>query len=249
MLPAMAKRWARVWFGSTALVVLVAMVMEVIVTVTFKGGPFTSVGDRVFNMVFYFTIESNLLVGVTSLLLAIRLDRPSVTFRVFRLAAIVGITITALVYHAVLAQLVHPTGLWFVADQFVHTIVPFLAITGWLVFGPRAHTSWPVTLLMLLYPAFYLVITLIRGPLVNWYPYPFVDAAKLGYLHVLFNSVGLAVLFLAFAGGATLLDRWLVRRGRARLDAVVASATAEPVNTPQQVPGARSPCDSVMPRR
>jgi hypothetical protein len=217
-LPRMAERWARAWFGATAVVVLIAMIIEVYVTVTYKGGYFTTPATRVLNMPFYFTIESNLLVGVTTLLLARRLHRPSPVFQVFRLAAIVGIIITALVYHTVLAGLVHPTGWWFAGDELVHTVVPVLAITGWLLFGPRTPTPWRAALLMLLYPAFFLVTTLIRGALVGWYPYPFVDVAKLGYPKVLVNAVVLAVLFLAVAAGVTAVDRWSARRRTAALD-------------------------------
>ncbi|MBK6825986.1 MAG: Pr6Pr family membrane protein [Chitinophagaceae bacterium] len=55
----------------------------------------------------------------------------------------------------------------------------------------------------LVFPAFYLTYTLIRGALVNWYPYPFVDAGNLGYVKVALNS--LAVLAAILITGSVLL--------------------------------------------
>jgi hypothetical protein len=205
-------RWARYWFGATALVVAVAIAIDMTVSAAgYRYGPFATPESRVVNMFSYFTIQSNLLVGVTAVLLARQPDRGSPVFRVFRLAGVVGIVITALVYHVVLAPLYHPTGWSFVADELLHTAVPVLAVAGWLLFGPRAHASWPGVLASLVYPAGYLVLTLVRGAAINWYPYPFLDVSHLGYAGALRNAALVAALFIAVGAGAVGLDRWLAR--------------------------------------
>jgi len=94
-----------------------------------------------------------------------------------------------------------------------------LAVVGWLLFGPRGVTSWRVTALIVLYPLAWLAVTLIGGPIVGWYPYPFVDVNQLGYPRVVVNVVLVAVMFLGVADAATGLDRWLTKRR------VVASAS------------------------
>lgn len=68
-------------------------------------GHFHSGLDRALNSFAYFTTQSNLLVGFAALLLALRLDRSSTVFRVLRLCGLVAITVTGIVFHAVLAQL------------------------------------------------------------------------------------------------------------------------------------------------
>ena len=51
--------------------------------------------------------------------------------------------------------------------------------------------------LWLLFPAIYLAGTLIRGPMVDWYPYPFLDPrGEGGFPSVAAYSVGVLILFL-----------------------------------------------------
>src|SRR4051794_13547623 len=109
-LPGMAERMARIWFGTTALAAILGLLLEVWVSVDADGGYFTTPASRMFNLLFYFTIQSNIIIAVTTLLLAVRVRRWSPVFRYFWLAGIVSILITAIVYHAVLAQNAHFTG-------------------------------------------------------------------------------------------------------------------------------------------
>jgi|tagenome__1003787_1003787.scaffolds.fasta_scaffold20620968_2 hypothetical protein len=209
----MAERVARIWFGTTALVAIVGLALEIAVSVPPAGGYFDSTPSRIFNLLFFFTIESNIIIAVTTLLLAIRIRRWSALFRYFWLAGIVSILITGIVYHAVLAKNAHFTGLGAVATQLLHTVVPVLALAGWLVFGPRNRFTWSLVALSLVHPAVFLVVTLARGAMIDWYPYPFLDATQLSYGRIAVNSVVLAILFVAFAVAATLTDRVILRRG------------------------------------
>lgn len=200
---------ARAWFGLTAVAVLAALVMQVIVAAGEQNGHFMTAGGRIFNVFCFFTILSNLLVGVASLLLALRLERSSTAFRTLRLTGLVAIAITGIVYHLVLSGLRELTHWALVADLLLHTAVPLLAVVGWLAFGPRGLVSGRIALLSLAFPICWLAFTLIRGPIVHFYPYPFVDVAVHGYARVLVNCGLVALLFVAVAGGATALDRRL----------------------------------------
>ena len=62
-------------------------------------------------------------------------------FATFRLIGLVAITVTGLVYHVALAALFDLQGLDQLGNQLVHTMVPILAVVGWLMFGPRRLTS------------------------------------------------------------------------------------------------------------
>lgn len=203
----MDAKWARPWFALTAAAVLVEMVITLTLAAQAKHGLFDTAAGRVFNVFWYFTIQSNLIVGVTCLLLALRLDRSAPVFRVFRLIGVVGIAVTFVVFHVALSSLLDLDTWGQTANQLQHTVVPVLAIVGWLAFGPRGLTSSRVARLTVLFPAVYIVATAIRGPLAHhFYPYPFADVTKLGYVRVAINGAWISLFFFALAAGATALD-------------------------------------------
>jgi hypothetical protein len=67
----------------------------------------------------------------------------------------------------------------------------------------------------LLFPACWLVFTLIRGAVIHWYPYPFIDVSVIGYGKAILNSFWVSLLLLGLAAGATALDSRLGPRGPA----------------------------------
>jgi hypothetical protein len=209
----MDARWARVWFGATALAVAAGVVINVFVAANAKAGHFHSATARAFNVFAFFTIQSNLIVGATTLLLAWQLERSSTVFQTFRLMGMVGITLTGLVYHVALAQLLDLESWALLGDQLVHTVVPILAVVGWFMFGPRRLTSARVARLSVLFPLAWLIFTLIRGAVIDWYPYPFIDVTKLGYGKALLNCFWVSLLLFGLAAGATAVDGVLRRRG------------------------------------
>lgn len=194
----------------TAALVLVAVVLEVPNAAMSDGGYFSQPWHRALNVFAYFTIQSNLLVGVTSLLLAVRLDRPSTLFRVARLTGVLAILVTGVVYHLLLAGLVELNPVGALTNLITHTIVPLLGVIGWLLFGPRGTATWRVVALTLVFPALWLLFTLVRGAAVGgFYPYPFIDVDELGVTQVLLNCGGIAVAWVLLAVGARALDRAL----------------------------------------
>jgi hypothetical protein len=218
---------ARVWFGVTALTVLVALVVQSVLAAGNTDGHFSTTGGRLVNLFCYFTILSNVIVGVTSLLLALNPHQTSTLFRVLRLDGIVAITVTFVVFHVALADLQELSGSAAFADFMLHTASPVLCVLGWLLFGPRQRGRPRLVLLALIFPLCYIAFTLIRGPIVDFYPYPFLDVRIHGYPRVLVNSVVVGVLFLGLAAGVTVLDNWLVRRR-------TADPTKAPVVTSQE---------------
>ena len=206
----MIAKWSRPWFGFSALLVLVGLVIQAVEVYRSDAGHFHR-GAALVNMVFFFTIESNIILMVTCALLALRLTGWGATFAAFRTAGLLGIVLTGIVYHAVLKDLVDLHGWAAVCDYILHTADPVLAAVGWLVFGPRGYAYRRAVLLATLFPLLYIVVTLVRGPVVSWYPYPFVDVITHGYPTVAFNCVLVAVLFFAVAGAASWLDSRLDR--------------------------------------
>jgi hypothetical protein len=203
----------RSWAGATALLVAIGLVVQLIVTANGTEGFFPDNPDRVFNVFSYFTIQSNLLLGGTTLMLALQPNRPQSTlFKTLRLNGVLCIAVTGIVYHAVLAGQDDLHGWASVANLLLHTATPILGVLGWLLFGPRGQTDPRIVTWSIVYPLLWLVFTLVRGEFVGFYPYPFVDVSTHGYGRVLLNCLLVAILFLALAAGATFLDRRLRRK-------------------------------------
>ncbi|MGH6952259.1 MAG: Pr6Pr family membrane protein, partial [Vitreimonas sp.] len=208
-----------VWFAATTAAVAVGVVIGLVLSAQnptflvdgeqharFGGSALT----RALNNFAFFTIQSNLIVGATSLLLALNPNRPSTVFRVFRLIGLVAITVTFLVFHTAISGLVDLDTWAKTADTLVHTVVPIMAVAGWIMFGPRDLTSARVAKLTVIYPLAYMLFTAIRGPLASdWYPYTFADVTTHGYARVLINALWIGLLFIAIAGTATAVDKRL----------------------------------------
>lgn len=154
------------------------------------------------NFFSYFTIESNLL-GVVVFLVggfsALTGRRPVPDL--LRGAAALYLVVTGVVYAVALAQYDTPQVIPWVNDV-VHRVTPLLFAADWLIDPPRRPLAFPRALAWLVFPLLYLLYTLVRGPIVGWYPYPFLDPREHGYLHV---AVGGIIVTAAFLAAAALL--------------------------------------------
>jgi len=183
-------------------------------------------GERLIRLFSYFTIQSNLLVLLAAILLTLRPTGGGRLAAVIRLDALLCIIVTGVVYHAVLAgeaATLTPSGAF--ANLFLHTITPIGAVLVWLLIGPRPRWSWATIAWSLVYPLAWVGYTFVRGALVDWYPYPFLDVTEIGLGAALLNTGVIAVAFLVLATAA----RWVER-------ALPATPTAAPTPTPPDPP-------------
>jgi hypothetical protein len=208
---------ARTWHLLTALVTIGALVLQLVLaldghrTLVTEGQPSTRVTlVRFFS---YFTILSNILVAWSTTTLAAGADRDSRVWRVLRVNAVVGITVTGLVHWFLLRPLLDLHGGDYVADKLLHVVVPLLAVAGWVAFGPHGRVRTDDLPWTAAYPAAYLVWTLVHGAATDWYPYPFVDVGDHGYPVVLVNSLGVVVLLVALSALLWWADRRLAAAG------------------------------------
>lgn len=202
-----------------AVLVAVALVVQVAIAIRLDSTPpshavgvlmGTTLVDRVIRIVSFFTIQSNVLCGIVSAQLALRPDRDGRAWRPLRLAALFGITVTGIVYSTVLAEIHQPAaGAETFVNTIVHYIVPVMAVLGWILFGPRPRVDRRTLGLSLLFPALWLVYTLVRGAIFHWYPYPFLDVPSHGYARVLLNAIGVTLVFAAVALAFAFGDRKL----------------------------------------
>jgi hypothetical protein len=217
---------ARGWHGTVAVLVVVAIALQVAIAVKLSGVPHdvstgfvrgSSLAGRIIRVVSFFTILSNLLSGIVSAQLAGRPDRDGPGWRPLRLAALVGITVTGIVYSTVLAAIHQPNGAAEVTvNTIVHYVVPVLMVAGWLLFGPRPRIDRRAIGWSLLFPVLWLAYTLIRGAIWEWYPYPFVDVTAHGYARVVVNALLVTVVLGVVAALFALGDAKLPGAPRAR---------------------------------
>lgn len=159
---------------------------------------------RLWVLLRYFTILTNLLVGATMLALAAG-GRPSADLMA---TVTLGIVMVGGIYHALLAQQLSGLAWW--ADQALHTATPVLTGLWWLAFGGhglRLSRLW----VWLLWPFGYCLYALGRGLTDGTYPYFFVDVGRYGWAQVGLNIAGLVALF-ALAG----LVLWGIARALGR---------------------------------
>ncbi len=214
------RTFSRIVFGLTGLLSIIGMTMAATLAwgdtpqaVAALGGGlrpdvFDSAFSRVFNVFCYFTIQSNILICVISIILFVNPNRTSEVFRTFRIMALGAIIITGLVYNLILLPANPPQGINLFMNMLLHAVVPVLAIVGWLCWGPRIPFKFSYILWSLVYGVFWITLTLVRGALIKWYTYPFVNVDNLGYLHVAINLVVIAVFFVI----VTSLIMWLDKK-------------------------------------
>lgn len=204
------QRLARPWHALTALVVWGALIFQLILI--WRGGVVLDetapvpLGTRLIRFISYFTVLTNILVAWSATTLALGHETTSKWWKVLRLNAIVGIAVTGLVHWFFLRPLMNLSGGDYVADKLLHVVAPLLAVIGWAVFGPRDRADRSVLGPSLIYPIGWLAYTLVRGAVVDWYPYPFLDVNLHGYPQALIACAAVAVLLLALTWGAMRLD-------------------------------------------
>lgn len=147
----------------------------------------------------YFTIQTNILVAVCCTTL---LFRPQSRWGQFfsrqqtLTCVTVYIVIVGLIYNTILRFTWSPAGFQKLIDEILHSVIPALVLIYWLVIVPKNKLQWKDVLPWLIYPFIYIIFVLIRGSASGFYPYPFINTARLGLNKVLVNSVGITLLFI-----------------------------------------------------
>ncbi|MFN8108489.1 MAG: Pr6Pr family membrane protein [Thermoleophilia bacterium] len=202
-------------------VVRLAVAGAAVVAMTYQLASLHGRGIGSGNFFSFFTIQSNVL-AVLALAAAALVPGPDRgwLFDVLRTAATLYIAITGVVFALLLAGLqeqLQTTIPW--VDDIVHRVVPAAVVLDWLIDPPRHRIGWRTGLWWLAYPMAWFAYTLIRGSVVGWYPYPFVDVSHLGYGGVAWRAAALMVAFAVAALALVALSR-VLRLGRRALGAV-----------------------------
>jgi hypothetical protein len=120
--------------------------------------------------------------------------------------AIVGIVFSILLRDVDLGHLLP----WI--NTVLHYIMPLVVVADWLILPPKSRLTFGRAAYSLVYPLVYLVYVLIRGAIVGFYPYPFLNPAQVGgYGVVALYCVAIFVTFLIVGGILLYLGNTLKR--------------------------------------
>jgi hypothetical protein len=168
--------------------------------------------ERLFDLFSYFTIWSQIMVGVVMTLLYLNPARDGKLFRVFRLDSILMITVTGVVYNLLLGPNYPPQGLNQISSPIQHTITPLITVLVFVIAGPRGWITLKNIVAALVVPIVYVFYTLTRGAIIGKYPYDFFDVITEGYAYVLIFVMGILFASIIVAGFYWGIDKVLSRK-------------------------------------
>lgn len=202
---------ARILAGVLAIFVWIVLIVQFCLQLTNQAVD-ASTSERIIRFFSYFTTLTNMIVALTWTAVAFF---PRNRFGKFfsntsvQTAVAVYIAIVGLIYSLFLRGVWNPRGWQKFADHSLHDASPIAFLIFWLIFVPKTGLNWADPVKWLIYPFAYMVYSLARGAIVNWYPYWFADAAQLGYPVALRNAFLVLAAFLIigyiFAGTGKLI--------------------------------------------
>jgi hypothetical protein len=168
------------------------------------------------NFFSFFTVQSNIIAAVVLLIGAIAMPAATRTWDLIRGGAAMHMILTGVVYNTLLTGLegdLQTPDPW--VNETLHMIIPIVMLVDFLIV-PLAHRiSVRDALTWTIYPLTYLAYTLIRGPIAEWYPYPFLDPRKDGgYGRVALYCIAILIGFLAVTWAMTAFNSWRLNRSQ-----------------------------------
>ena len=158
-----------------------------------------SIGAIVINMLGYFTILTNTLTAVV--LTTLSLFPNSRMGKVFARPKVFGCVVTSMLwvgvgFHILLSDYWSPDGMEAVTNYLNHYIVPSALLLIWLAFPPKMQIPKWTPFIWEIYPVIYGIYVILRGKLIDKYPYPFFDVNVIGYPKALLNGLVILIVIL-----------------------------------------------------
>ena len=225
-----ASPTARTFYGLNALLAWVGLIIAFLVTLFglypntntnptlfgFNPEGFSGLIGRLSDYFSYFTHLSNFVVAIVVTLIWRNSSRiHSKVFAVLRLDSLIMITVTGLIFAVVLAPTIELRGWEYASNALEHYITPILTLVVFVVFGPRRQLNYRLVLPALILPLTWVVLVMIRGAIIDAYPYGFINAAQWGYRTVLMNIVGIVIFGILLGLAFVAIDRARSKRQRA----------------------------------
>jgi hypothetical protein len=131
---------------------------------------------------------------------------------IFRGMMAAAIALVGLYVYFVLRHLAVLDGLFLLADTILHYLSPILYLLWWIAAQRHGLLRWANLPIMLAPTLIYFVYAMARGLWLREYPYPILNAVKLGYPQVLLNAAYMTVGLAILVGIVIALDQFLVRQ-------------------------------------
>jgi len=135
------------------------------------------------NFFAYFTVQSAIaavLVLLTAAVIALRRPEDPAWLDMARAMITTYVLVSGVVYALIVVQASsahYAIGVpW--SSQLLHFWIPSLALLDWIVDPFKARVPWRYLGWVIVFPIIWLVFTLVRGPIVGWYPYFFLDSRQ-----------------------------------------------------------------------
>ena len=158
-----------------------------------------SVSQIVISMLGYFTILTNTFAAVVLTILGLLPN--SGIGKVLATPKVFGCVVSSMLwvgigFHLLLSEYWSPDGMEAVSNYLNHYIVPSALLIIWLVFPPEVQIPKRTPLLWEIYPVIYGAYIIIRGEIIDKYPYPFFDINVIGYPKALWNGLVILIVIL-----------------------------------------------------
>ncbi len=136
----------------------------------------------------YFTVLSNILITTLFLFYGFfNVKKVSKTLEWVYGAAVLYMSLTGIIYWSILVNQ-HSLSLDPWINLTLHGVMPIAAFLSWVLFPIPNKLLFKNAWQWLIPPLLFVAYTLIHGPFVNWYPYPFLNPIASGsYLKVFIN--------------------------------------------------------------
>ena len=173
----------------------------------------TSVERGVFNpgnFFSFFTVQVNILVFITFVLSALVLasGKQRRWLDILRSITTVYILVVGIGFAILLSGLENVALTAVPWDNTVlHYIIPVAVLIDFIIDRPKKKISFKTGLLWIAFPILYVLYSLIRGALVGWYPYPFLNPELKGFGAVAVTVAGLVVLGVIIIAFVTKLTK------------------------------------------
>lgn len=175
------------------------------------------------NFFAYLTIQSNIVFALALIASGVSTlrGRPESARHTTLRAAVLTCTLTSGIVFAFLVQQAGERGFridvpW--SDQFLHFWIPALALADWILSPGRGRAAWRAVFFAIGFAIVWGIATLIRGAIVGWYPYFFLDPNQVSGIpeFVLLTAIALSV-FAVVGCGLVWLSRLQPAIGRKKI--------------------------------
>jgi hypothetical protein len=180
---------------------------------------------RPFEYFAYFSIVTAIFAGALLLVVGVRALRnleEGKRLEIARLSLTVAMVVVGVVYHALLSDVANDVRdgdyVWPVfPNEFIHTYAPILIILEYLVSQKTFNIRLRAALWVAVFPLVWLMFSVIRGSMTNWWPYWFINPnGEAGFIGMLSYIGAITAFFLTLGfivlGVKKLLRKALVRK-------------------------------------